>query len=148
MSREYPERPVVAVGIVLWHAGRVLLIRRGKPPRAGQWSLPGGGQETGETVQEAARREVMEEVGLALGPLYDVAVVDSITRDETGRVRWHYTLVDFTAEALSDQAVAADDADDARWVDPADLAAYGLWSETTRIIALAARRLTQPDEDS
>ena len=83
MSREYPARPIVGVGVVVWHGERVLLVRRGKPPRVGHWSLPGGAQQLGETVAQAARREVMEEAGLevALGDI--VATVDLIERDRT-----------------------------------------------------------------
>ena len=101
MSREYPVRPIVGVGVVVWHGERVLLVQRGKPPRVGHWSLPGGAQQLGETVAQAARREVMEEVGLevTLGDI--VATVDLIERDRDDRIRYHYTLIDFVAEAPS-----------------------------------------------
>jgi len=137
VSRAYPERPVVGVGVVVWQGDRVLLVRRGRPPREGQWSLPGGGQRLGETLAEAARREVREETGLevALGPV--VATIDSIEQDEAGRVRYHYTLVDFTAEAGEGTPVPGDDAADVRWFDLDALDALGLWSETVRVIRLA-----------
>ncbi len=134
---DYPNRPLIGVGVVVFKGDRVLLIRRGKPPRQGQWSLPGGRQRLGERIEEAARREVAEEAGIeiAVGPLIDV--VDSITRDDQGRVQYHYTLVDLLAEWRAGEAVAGHDATEVVWADPGDLAPYGLWRETERIIALA-----------
>lgn len=144
MQRDFPERPIVGVGVVVWRDDRVLLIRRGKPPRVGQWSLPGGAQELGETVAETARREVMEETGLTLAALELLTVVDLIEpapEDAAGRYLFHYTLIDFVAEAAPGEAVAAGDAAGVDWFRPADLAGLGLWSETLRIIELAAARL-------
>lgn len=138
MSRAYPSQPIVGVGVVVWRDGRILLIRRSKPPRAGQWSLPGGAQKLGETLAEAARREVREEAGIeiALGDI--IATLDLIDRDDAGKVRHHYTLVDFVAEGLQADVTAGDDAADARWFERAEIEALGLWSETVRIIDLAA----------
>lgn len=138
MSRLYPDRPVVGVGAVVWRDDRVLLVRRGRPPRLGQWSLPGGGQQVGETLLEAVAREVREETGLALEEARLLTTVDLIDRDPDGRVRYHYTLVDFTAEAAPGEAVAGDDADAVAWFGLEGLPALGLWAETLRIIALAA----------
>ena len=141
MRREFPDRPIVGVGVVVWRADRVLLIRRGKPPRAGQWSLPGGAQELGETVAETARREVLEETGLVLASLDLLTVVDLIEpAPEPGRFHYHYTLVDFVAEAAPGDAIAAGDAVAVAWFDRASLQGLGLWSETLRIIDLAASR--------
>ncbi len=134
--REYPPRPLIGVGIVVWHGERVLLIRRGKPPRVGQWSLPGGAQKLGETVAEAARREVREETGLAVEVGEVLAVVDLIER-EGERVRYHYTLIDFSAEADGPELRPGSDAADARWFGLDQLGELGLWSETLRIIQLA-----------
>jgi len=130
---------MVGVGVVVWRGDEVLLIKRGKPPRAGCWSLPGGRQKLGETAREAGAREVLEETGVrvAIGDLIDV--VDSITRDADGRVRLQYTLVDFQAHWLAGEPAAASDAADARWVHRDDLADYGLWEETLRVIACSAR---------
>ena len=136
MSRQYPDRPFVGVGAVVLNRGRVLLARRGNPPRAGDWSLPGGAQTVGETVFEAARREVREETGLDVEVLGVVDVVDSITRDADGRVRFHYTLVDVVAEADGDAAIAGDDAAAVGWFSLDELAGLNLWSETERIIRL------------
>ena len=139
LRRDFPERPIVGVGVVVWRDDRVLLIRRGQPPRVGQWSLPGGGQELGETVAETARREVREETGLELSALDFLTVVDLIEpASETGRYRYHYTLIDFVAEAAPGEAEAAGDAAAVAWFDRASLPALGLWAETLRIIDLAA----------
>jgi len=143
MDRAYPKNPLVGVGVAVFHADRVLLIRRGKEPRKGQWSLPGGLQHLGETVAEAARREVREETGLELERLDQIAVVDSIRRDVDGRVAYHYTLIDFAAEARSDEARAGDDAAAVAWVGLDELERYGLWAETVRIIRLSAERLAR-----
>lgn len=140
MSREYPDRPIVGVGAIVWRDERVLLIRRGRPPRLGQWSLPGGAQQLGETLEEAIRREVREETGLALDTVSFLTTVDLIERDPDGRVRYHYTLVDFTAEAAAGDPAAGDDAAEAAWFEPAEITALGLWSETLRVIEQARAR--------
>lgn len=137
ISREYPERPVAAVGAVVVDNGKVLLIRRGKPPRPGQWSLPGGGQELGETYVEAAIREVREETGLVIEVLGLVDVVDSITRDESGAVRFHYLLADIVARPVGGTLQAGGDASEARWFSPEEAFALPLWSETIRVIEKA-----------
>jgi 8-oxo-dGTP diphosphatase len=140
VEREYPAHPIVGVGVVVWHDDRVLLVRRGKPPRLGHWSLPGGAQQLGETVAEAARREVKEEAGLdvALGDI--VATIDLIERDAQDRIRYHYTLIDFVAEAPSAALRPGSDAADARWFSMAEIEALGLWSETVRVVKLAGER--------
>jgi ADP-ribose pyrophosphatase YjhB (NUDIX family) len=136
MSREYPDRPFVGVGAVVLNGGRVLLARRGNPPRAGDWSLPGGAQMTGETVFDAACREVREETGLTIEVLGVVDVIDSITRDPDGRVRYHYTLIDVVAQSDGDAAIAGDDAAAVGWFTLDELADLKLWSETERVIRL------------
>jgi 8-oxo-dGTP diphosphatase len=137
VRRRYPTRPLVGIGVVVWHEDRVLLVRRNKPPRRGHWSLPGGAQHLGETVAEAARREVMEEVGLEVELGAIVATVDLIERDPDQRVRYHYTLIDFVAEAASTTLRPGSDAAEAAWFTVAEAETLGLWSETVRIIKLA-----------
>ena len=142
------KRPLVGVGVVVVKgaagAERVLLIKRGKAPRLGSWSLPGGRQRHGETVRAAAAREVMEEAGLEIEIAQLLDVVDSLTRDSTGAVAYHYTLVDFLAEWRAGEAIAGDDAAAVTWADPRDLDRFDLWDETLRIIALALeRRVTE-----
>ncbi len=143
MPRSYPERPIVGVGVVVWRRDKVILIRRAKPPRQGQWSLPGGVQEIGETVFEAARREVLEETGLAVDVLGLLDVVDSIQRDDDGRVRRHYTLVDVYARSEEGQAVAGDDAAEAAWFGLEEIDGLGLWQETVRMIRLSDEKRKQ-----
>ncbi len=140
MERDYPDQPVVGVGVVVWRGNQVLLVRRGRPPRLDEWSLPGGRQELGETVADAGRREVLEETGVQVEIRDVVAVVDMIDRDEQGRVRFHYTLVDLLGEWQAGDPVAGDDAVAAAWATLDELAQYTLWSETERIIHLAAER--------
>jgi mutator protein MutT len=132
-----PERPQVAVGVVVIANDQVLLIRRGHAPRAGQWSIPGGRQELGETLAQAACREVREETGLDVRLTGLLDVVDGIFRSPDGAVESHYTLVDFAAVPVSGELIAGDDALDACWVSRADLINFDLWSETRRMIDLA-----------
>jgi ADP-ribose pyrophosphatase YjhB (NUDIX family) len=147
MSREYPDRPVVGVGAVVWRGARVLLIRRRKPPRIGQWSLPGGAQQLGETLVEAVTREILEETALIVDSVRFLTTIDLIDRQADGRVRYHYTLVDFTAEAPEGEAIAGDDAAAVAWFALEELAPLGLWSETVRIIHDAAALRARPGRD-
>ena len=136
-GRTYLDRPLIGVGAVVLYQGLVLLIRRARPPRQGQWSIPGGLLELGETFEAAVRREVHEETGLELGPLVFLEVVDLLDRDDAGRVRRHYILIDVTAEALQSQVVPSDEVLDAAWFAPSEIDEMGLWSETARIIGRA-----------
>jgi 8-oxo-dGTP diphosphatase len=138
-DREYPARPIVGIGIVVIKGDTVLLVRRGKPPNIGSWTLPGGAQELGETVEDAARRELLEETGIEVGKLHFTATVDNIRRDETGRVRFHYTIIDFAARWVSGEPVADTDVTEAVWASSDSLDEYGLWQEAHRVIALARR---------
>lgn len=132
-----PERPVVGVGVVVRRFGAVLLVRRARQPRLGEWSIPGGRQELGETVFEAAIREVAEETGVAIRPARILTVVDSITRDAAGAIAFHYTLVEIAADWVAGDPVAASDAAAARWADPAEAMRLVAWEETRRVIRLA-----------
>jgi ADP-ribose pyrophosphatase YjhB (NUDIX family) len=137
LSRFYPDRPYVGVGVVVLRGDEVLLVRRAKPPRQGEWGLPGGAQEVGETVHETARREVKEETGLDIEVLGLVDVVDAIRSDEDGRVRYHFTLVDVFARWIAGEARAADDAAEAAWFPMRKIGELGVWSETERIVRIA-----------
>ncbi|MBT3306487.1 MAG: NUDIX hydrolase [Alphaproteobacteria bacterium] len=138
MAREYPDRPIVGVGVVVLGPEGVLLIRRANPPRQGQWSLPGGAQELGETVFTCARREVREETGLDVEILGLIDVVDSIRPDDAGEIHYHYTLIDVVAVvAEPDEPVAGSDAQEVAWMALEDIPGLDLWPETERIINLA-----------
>jgi ADP-ribose pyrophosphatase YjhB (NUDIX family) len=140
-DREYPARPIVGIGIVVIKGDHVLLCRRGKPPNLGSWTLPGGAQDVGETCEDAARRELMEECGLEVGPLSFCSYVDTIRRDEDGRVRFHYTILDFAARWVAGEPVAASDVSAAEWAPLDGLEKYDLWSEAHRIIGIARQLL-------
>lgn len=120
-GREYPDVPRVAVGALVVKDGRVLLVRRGQPPSEGLWAIPGGRVELGESLQEAAEREIMEETGLIIRARRPVYTFDAILRDDAGRVRFHYVIVDLLADYVAGELHAGDDAREARWVAPEEL---------------------------
>jgi mutator protein MutT len=138
--KAYPDRPVVGVGAVVLDGSRVLLIKRGHAPLKGQWSLPGGGVEIGETLEQAIAREVLEETGLTVdvGPM--VEVLDRISRDADGRVEHHFVLVDFVCRPGGGILRGASDAEDAAWVALADLPRYEVAPVTISVIQKAASR--------
>ena len=146
-AREYPARPLVGLGVILLRPGSaalpaaVLLVRRGKPPNAGTWSIPGGAQKLGETAEAGARRELLEESGLHAGPLHLAAHVDSITRDPAGAVQFHYTILDFAARWTAGEPAPGGDVTGAVFAPLGDLASFQLWSEAHRVIAIARRLL-------
>jgi len=119
--RRYPERPIVGVGVVVVDEGRVLLVRRGNPPAKGIWSVPGGAVELGETVRQAAQREVREETGLDVQIGEVVGVVDFISSDVRGETEYHYVIVDFIGRNPRGMLRAGGDVSDVRWVSPEDM---------------------------
>ena len=130
MKREYPESPLVGVGAVIidrhQNDRRVLLIRRGTPPLLGEWSLPGGVLESGETLREAVAREAREETGLAIETGEMLGVYERVIRDDVSRVRYHYVLIDFLCRPLSGDLKAGSDAADVRWFTRDELPALNL----------------------
>ena len=120
-NREYPDHPRVGVGAVVLRDGRVLLVRRGVAPARGLWAIPGGGLRLGETLQEGAEREILEETGIVIRAGAPVFTCDSFERDDDGRFRFHYVIVDMTADYVSGEVKAADDALEARWISPAEI---------------------------
>jgi 8-oxo-dGTP diphosphatase len=143
-TRRYPERPIVGVGAVVLEDGKVLLIKRRFEPLAGQWSLPGGTLEIGETLAAGVARELLEETGLVVevGPVVDV--FDRILFDPDQRVRYHFVLIDYLCRPVGGRLQAASDVADALFADPADLASFRMTPKTVAIIeralAMAAGR--------
>lgn len=140
-EREYPNRPWVGIGVVAFDGDRVLLVQRGKPPRLGMWSLPGGAQHIGERAEAAARRELLEETGIEVGPLEVAAVVDAISHDEKGAVRFHYTIVDYCGRWTAGVARPGDDVAAVAWALPEELPTFDLTPDVLRVISLARSRI-------
>jgi 8-oxo-dGTP diphosphatase len=138
--RKYPDRPIVAVGAIIRDGGRVLLVRRGQEPLKGEWSLPGGAVEVGETLEAALVREVREETSLdvIVGPV--VEVLDSIRRDADGRAEYHYVIIDYACSLRSGTSTTAThgtDAADVRWVPVVDLDQYRVTATAIAVIRRA-----------
>jgi ADP-ribose pyrophosphatase YjhB (NUDIX family) len=133
-TRKYPDRPFVGVGAVIVQGERVVLIKRKYEPLAGRWSLPGGAVEVGETLEECVAREMLEETGLVIevGPV--IEVFDRITRDDDGRVQYHYVLVDYLCWPVSGELQAGSDVEAAAFVEPGNLRYYDLTAKATAVI--------------
>ena len=139
-KREYPDAPLVGVGAVIIKDDRVLLIKRGQPPLAGQWSIPGGLLEVGETVRATAIREAFEEAGLVVEALDLLGVFDRVLPDGEGRTQYHYVLIDFLCRRVSGEIRAGDDAAEARWFQRGEVRDLGLAKDTGEVIELGFER--------
>jgi len=137
MKREYPDHPVIGVGGIVFKDDRVLLVQRGKEPALGQWSIPGGVVQIGETLKEAIIREMMEETHLEVEPVVLVKVLDRIFQDPDGRVSYHYVLVDFICRVKAGTVQPDSDAKDARFVRLDELFSYQIAPITLEVIHLA-----------
>jgi 8-oxo-dGTP diphosphatase len=133
-SREYPDHPRVGVGAVVLRNGLVLLVQRGVEPARGLWAIPGGGLKLGETLQQGAEREILEETGIVIRAGAPVFTCDSFERDEDGRIRFHYVIVDMSADYVSGDVKAADDAMEARWVSPAEIHCISATKSTLKLL--------------
>lgn len=136
-SREYPLLPIVGIGGVIVSHGRALLVKRGKPPLEGQWSIPGGLLEIGETLMEGVRREMREETGMDVRPLDLIDVFERIELDGGGKARYHYVVLDYLCEATGGEARAGDDVTHVAWASAEELQQYSLSSTATRVILKA-----------
>ena len=141
--RQFPDRPIVGVGAAIVNDDRVLLVRRGHPPLQGEWSLPGGVVELGETLTSAVGREVAEETGLTVtvGPVLEV--LDRVQRAADGRVEYHFVIIDYFCAVAAGTATAGSDAEDVRWATEEELAAFRLSDAASvvlrRALAMARR---------
>lgn len=136
-KRRYPDRPILGVGALILDADRILLVERGRPPLQGYWSLPGGVLELGETLDQAIRREVLEETGLVVEPLHILEIFERIMRDSEGRAEYHYVLIDYVCRVTGGTLCAADDVSRVEWVACADLGQYKITEGTLPVIEKA-----------
>jgi 8-oxo-dGTP diphosphatase len=134
MKREYPSHPIVGVGGIVIRGNCVLLIRRGREPLKGEWSIPGGMLELGESLKEGVKREVFEETGLKVRPLETIAVLDRVENNGK-RVQYHYVIIDYVCRPAGGRLKAGSDVLDARWVDRRDLPAYNITPKAANVIA-------------
>jgi len=132
--REYPDHPRVGVGAVVLREGRILLVRRGAAPAQGLWAIPGGGLMLGETLQVGAEREILEETGIIIRAGVPLFTCDSIEKDVAGRIRFHYVIIDMTADYISGELKAADDALEARWVSPTEIRELPVTKTTLKLL--------------
>lgn len=130
----YPDSPRIAVGTVVFRKGAVLLVRRAKPPSEGLWAIPGGSVELGETLAQAAERELFEETGVRARAGRPCYAFDAVHRDAGGRVLYHYVVVDLRADYLSGDPRAGDDVLEARWVKPSELAGMDVSERTLALL--------------
>jgi ADP-ribose pyrophosphatase YjhB (NUDIX family) len=146
MKREYPDTPLVGVGGIIIDEDRVVLVRRGRAPLQGKWSIPGGLLEVGETLRAAAEREVREETGLEVEIGELLGVFDRVVPDETGNIRYHYVLIDFLCSVVGGSLRAGDDAEDAAWFRGEELEPLGLAPETLKVIRKGLARVHEQPE--
>lgn len=140
MQREYPDRPLVGVGAIVVEKGRVALIKRGKAPLLGEWSVPGGRLELGETLRQGTEREALEETGLVVRATELLGIFDRIVLDDAQRTAYHYVLIDFLCEVISGELRASSDADDAGWFMPEQTSQLPLAQDTAEVIKLGIEK--------
>ncbi len=141
----YPDAPRAAVGALVMREGRLLVVERGKPPAEGVWALPGGSVELGETLGEAAEREVLEETGVVVRAGAVVHAFDAVVRDDDGRVRFHYVIVDLACDYVSGEAVAGCDARSARFVSREEFATLRSSRATVDLLRRITSFLSAPE---
>ena len=134
LSSEYPDHPRVAVGAVVFHRNKILLVKRGQPPAQDFWAIPGGKVELGETLQMAAEREIYEETGIVVHAGDPVYIFDVVERDSEGNVRFHYVIVDLHADYMEGELDPGDDTVEARWVSPEEMPALKVNTRTRKLL--------------
>jgi ADP-ribose pyrophosphatase len=130
----YPDHPRAAVGAVVFKDNKVLLVRRGRPPARGQWAIPGGNIKLGETLQEAAEREILEETGIIIRAGDPIYTFDAVLRDDNGKIQFHYVIVDLMADYVSGSPRPGDDADQVQWLDARALATLPVSPPTLKLL--------------
>ena len=140
---QFPSHPVVGVGAVVVHDGKALIVRRAHDPRKGEWSLPGGRVELGESLIEATRREMLEETGLDVAVGEMIEVFDRIHRHDDGRVRYHFVIVDFLCTVVGGALCAGDDAEAVAWVTADEAAACGVNEHALRVLRAGLARAAE-----
>lgn len=134
ITREYPSTPLIGVGAIITDGNRTVLVRRGSPPAQGEWSIPGGLVQVGETLEEAVMREALEETGLRVEPVNLVELLERIFRDDQGRVQYHYILADYLCRVVDGNLSPGSDAADARWVKRNELLTMEIAPVTKKVI--------------
>ncbi len=142
MSRRYPQAPVCAVGALIYRGSRILLVRRGKAPSLGKWSVPGGRLRLGETLEAAVIRETLEETCLEVRPLRVGKVVEHLLRDERGDIEYHYVIVDYVCRIVGGSPQPASDASEVRFVEISELSRWDMTEGTAQVIQEVFRKET------
>ena len=137
VRREYPQQPLIGVGAIIVEQQGVLLVKRGKAPLLGEWSIPGGMLELGETLRDGAEREALEETGLVVRATELLGVFERIVPDKSDRTLYHYVLIDFLCERISGEVRASGDAADAQWFTAEQVNRLSLPQDTRNVIRLA-----------
>ncbi|MEM2108088.1 MAG: NUDIX hydrolase [Candidatus Bathyarchaeia archaeon] len=145
MKKEYPERPVVGVGAIIINDGKILLEKRKSAPAKGKWSVPGGLVELGENIKQAVIREVKEETGLDVASPRLVDVVDHISLDEEGKIKYHFVIIDYFVKVKDGELRAASDADELRWVPLIEVEKYDLTESFRRFFRQNRQKLENPN---
>ena len=140
-SRSYPTRPYLAVSAAIFRAGRVLIVRRGVPPMQGIYTLPGGGVELGETLEQAVMREVREETGLAIEPLSLAGYRQEIARDSEGKIERHFVILPFAARYLAGEISLNAELAEAKWLLPSELSGLRTTEGLAEIVTAAGERI-------
>jgi len=139
LARTYPARPYLAVSAAIFRNGQVLIVRRARPPANGLYTLPGGGVELGETLEEAVVREVREETGLTIAPIALAGYRQAIGRDDAGRIERHFVILPFAARWICGEIALNDELAEAHWLSPAELSGLMTTEGLAQIIAAAER---------
>jgi len=143
LKRLYPDQPIVGIGVVLVHNGKLVLIKRGNDPGRGKWSIPGGLVELGEQIESAVIREANEETCLTVKNPQIVDVVDNVERDAEGKVKYHYVIVDYLVEVVCGDIAAASDAEELRWVPFDEVESYVLTSSFRQFFVRNKEKLSK-----